>query len=102
VKFELTDSFRGDRRRLSRNTRKIIDDVLPDFVAACDRFAADPATGWPDSLRVKAVEGAPGVFEMTFSFSGPDIRATFEWITIEGEPAVRWRRIGDHRIFRRP
>ncbi|MBI2865251.1 MAG: hypothetical protein HYX94_11880 [Chloroflexi bacterium] len=57
---------------------------------------------WPSSLRVKAVKGAPGVWEMTWSFSGPDGRATFELIGVEGEPAVRWRRSGDHRIWREP
>jgi hypothetical protein len=42
---------------------------------------------------------APGLFEMTWSFSGPDGRATFEWIDLDGEPAVRWRRIGGHLIL---
>jgi hypothetical protein len=51
---------------------------------------------------VKDVEGAPGVFEMTWSFAGPDGRATFEWTTIEGALGLRWRRIGGHRILREP
>jgi hypothetical protein len=46
------------------------------------------------------------VWEMTWSFSGPDGRATWEWVNVDGEegaqPAVRWRRIGDHRIFKAP
>jgi hypothetical protein len=50
---------------------------------------------------------APGVFEMTWSFSGPDGRATWQWTTVidaDGRPvsAVRWRRLGSHRIFREP
>ena len=57
---------------------------------------------WPASLRVKAVESAPGIWEMTWSFSGPDGRATFEWVQIDGTLGVRWRRIGGHAIFRRP
>jgi hypothetical protein len=39
---------------------------------------------------------------MTWSFAGPDGRATFEFITIDGEPAIRWRRIGGHEIFAEP
>jgi hypothetical protein len=39
---------------------------------------------------------------MTWSFSGPDGRATFEWIRIEGQLAVRWRRIGGHAVFKKP
>lgn len=58
---------------------------------------------WPASLRVKSVEDAPGVWEMTWSFSGPDGRATFEFFdTGRGEEGIRWRRIGSHRIFQDP
>jgi hypothetical protein len=39
---------------------------------------------------------------LTWSFSGPDGRATFEFVTIDGELGILWRRIGDHRIFMRP
>ncbi len=102
MKFEVTDAFRADRKRLSETERRHVADVLPTFVAACDRYAGDPTTAWPSSLRVKDVEGAPGVLEMTWSFSGPDGRATFEWVQLDGELAVRWRRIGGHRIFKNP
>lgn len=44
----------------------------------------------------------PGLWEMTWSFSGPDGRATFEFITLDGEPHVRWRRIGTHAIYTSP
>jgi len=102
VKFEVTEAFRADRRRLSDNERRLFAEVLPTFVAACDRYAANPTTSWPSSLRVRHVEGAPGVFELTWSFSGPDGRATFEWIEVDGERAVRWRRIGRHGVFENP
>jgi hypothetical protein len=39
---------------------------------------------------------------MTWSFSGPDGRATFEWVLVDGEPGIRWRRIGGHAIFGSP
>ena len=102
MKFEVTAAFRADRRRLSERDRRRLAEVLPAFIAAWDRHAADPASAWPSSLRVKDLEGAPGVFEMTWSFSGPDGRATFEWVRIDGELAVRWRRIGRHDILRSP
>lgn len=102
MKFEVTDSFRADRRRLSEQERGLIADVLPTFVDACNRYADNPATAWPAALRVRHVEGAPGVLEVTFNFAGPDLRATFEWIQIEGQLAIRWRRIGGHRIFKKP
>jgi hypothetical protein len=102
VKFEVTDVFRADYKRLSPTEQRLVAKALPLFVAACDRYATDAATPWPAALRVKAIEGAPGILEMTWSFSGPDGRATFEWTRIDGELAVRWRRIGDHSIFREP
>ena len=101
MKYVVLDSFRADYRRLPDAERALFRAVLSDFNAACDRYAADPSMPWPASLRVKSVENAPGVWEMTWSFSGPDGRATFEWVQFEGEPAVRWRRIGGHAIFRK-
>ena len=73
--------------------------VVEEFSPACDAFRATPSTPFPDRLRVKAIVAAPGLFEMTWSFSGPDGRATFEWMDLDGEPAVRWRRVGGHRIL---
>ena len=102
MKFAVLDSARTDYRRLSPSERRLFDAVVPRFNEACDRFAADPSTPWPGSLRIKDVEGAPGIWEMTWSFSGPDGRATFEWIQIDGQSAVRWRRIGDDSILGRP
>ncbi len=73
-----------------------------------DAYEAHLASGssnrlqWPKNLRIKDVEGAPGVWEMTWSFSGPDGRATFEYVQIEGEAAIRWRRIGGHDVFKAP
>jgi hypothetical protein len=102
VKFKLTDSFRSDWRRLSEAEQRLFRNVLPAFNEACDRIAMDPAVSFPASLRVKDVENAPGVLEMTWSFRGPDGRATFEWVAIEGGRAVRWRPIGGHVIFKKP
>lgn len=102
MKYVVLDSFKADYKRLSAAEQDSFKNALRDFIEACDRYASDPAAGWPASLRVKDVENAPGVLEMTWSFSGPDGRATFEWIQIDGQLAVRWRRIGGHAIFKKP
>jgi len=102
MKFEVLDSFRADYARLPEAEKRRFRKILPVFVAACDRYAADTSASWPASLRVKDVEGAPGVFEMTWSFAGPDGRATFEWTVIGGVVGLRWRRIGGHRILKEP
>ena len=102
MKFVVLDAFRADYRRLPPADQATFKKALREFVAACDRYALEPSEVWPASLRVKDVERAPGIWEMTWSFSGPDGRATFEWIQVAGQLAVRWRRIGGHAIFKNP
>ena len=103
MKFQITPAFEGDWRRLSADERATFRAVgRDDFNPACERRRADPAAAWPKKLRVKSVEGAAGIWEMTWSFSGPDGRATFEWIEIGGEPAIRWRRVGNHEVLGEP
>lgn len=55
----------------------------------------------PAGLRVKAVQGRSGVWELTFA---PDGRATFAYgdELRPGDPHVIWRRIGNHSIFDDP
>lgn len=103
MKFERTPQFDADLRRLSKDEYERFRQVArDDFSPACDRRAADPSESWPARLRVKPVKGARGIMEMTWSFSGPDGRATFELITAEGQLRIRWRRVGGHAIFKRP
>ncbi|MFT4229976.1 MAG: hypothetical protein QM602_06780 [Microbacterium sp.] len=103
MKFEVTPSFDKDVRRLRPEHLAEFRKVLRErFIPACDAHAADPAAVWPASLRVKSVRSAPGVLEMTWSFASPDGRATFELLTVDGELRVRWRRVGDHDVFRNP
>jgi hypothetical protein len=102
VKYVVLDSFKADYKRLSAAEQDLFKKALRAFIDACDRYATDPSARWPTSLRVKDVENAPGVLEMTWSFTGPEGRATFEWVQIDGQLAVRWRRIGGHAIFNKP
>lgn len=103
MKHQQLQTFIRDLRRLSQAERDTFVQVVGEvFHPACERFAEDPSTPWPRGLRVKRVQGYPGVWEMTWSFAGPDGRATFEWIEVDGDLAIRWRRIGGHKIFGRP
>jgi len=103
VKFETTPAFDADYRRLKAEHQAAFRDVvIAKFIPACDAYAVDPATPWPRSLRVKSVQSAPGVLEMTWSFASPDGRATFELITVDAELRCRWRRVGDHEVFKSP
>jgi hypothetical protein len=103
MKYETTPAFDADYRRLEPEHRAMFRDVLrTKFIPACDTLTSDPATVWPKSLRVKSVQGTGGVLEMTWSFASPDGRASFELFTSGAELHCRWRRIGDHDVFKDP
>ncbi len=106
--FEITASAKADYAKLSKKEQELFKQAASIVKVAADRFVAtgDPSE-WPQKLRVKSVTHAPGIFEMTWSFSGPDGRATWEWVSLtyesgKGQPAVRWRRIGGHAILNNP
>lgn len=103
MKFQQTARFAGDRRRLTNEEFERFWQVVRDeFIPAAERHLSDPGAAWPAGLRVRRVQGAHGVWEMTWSFAGPDGRATFEWVQIGDEQAIRWRRVGSHAIFAEP
>ena len=107
MKYEITDSARADFSKLNENHKPLARAGMATFAKACGDHNDPNTISFPASLRVKPVQGAPGVFEMTWNFSGPDGRATFEWASVTKEkgttePMVRWRRIGDHGIFKNP
>jgi hypothetical protein len=103
LKYERTPQFDGDVKRLSDDEYRVFRDVVRNqFEPACERRIASSSASWPRQLRVKKVDGTTGVYEMTWSFSGPDGRATFEWIIVGKEARIRWRRVGGHVIFKRP
>ena len=100
MKYERTERFKRDYRKLPESHREEFKKaVLEQFQPALERRESDPGKAWPPALRVRGVEGAPGVWEMTWSFTDPDGRATWEWVKIDGETGIRWRRVGSHAIF---
>lgn len=102
MKYEVTVTFRRDYQRLSPHERELFARAVARINDAYARRGEQPLPTWPASLRVRDLERRPGYFEMTWSFAGPDGRALFDYVTIDGEVAIRWQRIGDHRIFREP
>ena len=84
---------------------------LPDreqiaFRKTLKKFSEDienlPQGEFRRSLRVKPMQGVPGIFEMTWQ--GADGRATFSYgaEVLEGVTHITWRRIGSHVIFNDP
>ena len=73
------------------------------FLLAVAQFVDDLRSDRPfrKGLRVRGIQGASGIFEMTWADDG---RATFEYgdEVVEGEAHVVWRRVGTHSVFKRP
>jgi hypothetical protein len=117
VRFETTPRFDRDFRDLKPEHQRQFRNLLPDFNAACDAYARanDSAVEektkgipgiaghrWPAALRVSPMKSAEGVWEMTWSFASPDGRATFEFVADAQGPILRWRRVGDHTVYKNP
>jgi hypothetical protein len=103
VKYERTEHFKRDYRRLTDDGKAEFRRVVrEEFAPALVEHAVSPGQAFPPKLRVSGITGAPGVWEMTWSFTDPDGRATWEWVTIDGKAGIRWRRVGSHSIFADP
>lgn len=92
--YERTSRFDRDWNGLSQADRN-------RFRKAVGTFIRDVGTGsFRPGLRVKAMQGASGIFEMTWA---PDGRATFQYGQSQGSGAhVIWRRVGTHAVLREP
>jgi hypothetical protein len=93
--FGLTLQFNRDFAALAPDERQA-------FRGAVAKFIEDlPSGRLRKGLRVRGIQGAPGIFEMTWAGDG---RATFQYgpSVREGEPHVIWRRVGTHQVFGNP
>jgi len=102
MKYEATASFLADYTRLTLQERALFGNAVRLINETHDQHPTTWPPPWPFTLRIRSVRDAPGIWELTWSFAGPDGRATFEFFTVDGEPAIRWRRIGGHEVFRAP
>lgn len=73
------------------------------FAKAMKKMVRDlkAGQGFRKGLRIKGVQGHPGVFELTWADEG---RATFSFGAPirPGDPHIVWRRIGSHDILSEP
>ena len=93
---EILDSFWPGWDRLSPEDQRA-------FLAAVAKFVHDlrAGKGIRKGLRVKGVQSARGIYELTWANDG---RATFQFgrAVVDGEPHIIWRRIGGHEILGNP
>ncbi len=87
---EETDQFWRDWARLSPEQRTSFRNAVEKLV---DDLESLPAGQFRGGLRVKPMQGADGIWEMTWH--GEDGRATFEYgeRRPEGEPHIVWRSV---------
>ncbi len=78
----------GDRERFEQAVARFVEDL-------------DGGRGFRRGLRVRGIQGAQGIFEMTWA---PDGRATFQYgePIREGQVHVVWRRVGTHAVLANP
>jgi hypothetical protein len=93
--FEVEERFWRGYAQLSREERAAFQRMRRRFVA--DLRAGRLRVG----LRVRALEGHEGIYEITWA---PDGRATFHYGEARrpGEAHIVWRRVGGHEIFDNP
>jgi len=93
--FEALPRFWRDYQRLSPEQRASFQEAVEKFVDDLGRARFRP------ELRIKAIQGAEGIFELTWANNG---RATFQFgePVRPGEPHVIWRRCGTHDVFAAP
>ncbi|MCL4531895.1 MAG: hypothetical protein M1582_01670 [Actinobacteria bacterium] len=102
MKYDTAPEFDGDFKRLGDREQRLFMKAVRTMIEACKR-EPDRIPNWPSDLRIGQLTDHPGIYEMTWSFAGPDGRATFEIVSDEdGRPVIRWRRVGDHKIYRKP
>ena len=104
MRYVRLPAFLSDWRSLPERERNLVRHWLAEvFLPAVEAYEADPAGFlWPRSLRFERLKGTDGICSVTWSFAGPDGRATFEFSQVDGEPCLVWRRIGHHDIYQRP
>ena len=102
MKYRTSAAFESQYRALSDRERELFRAAVAAINEAYAQRGEAALPIWPARLRIKPVVDAPGIWEMTWSFSGPDGRATFEFFQAGDATGIFWRRIGTHRIFRNP
>jgi hypothetical protein len=103
MRFRTYRSFDRDFAKLPAEHRKAFEEALRRHflpAVAAGSFTGQPP--WPPRLRIHQLDGS-SIYSLTWSFAGPDGRATFHLEKDDsGEPLLVWRRIGNHAIDDRP
>jgi hypothetical protein len=91
--FERLRRFDRDFESLTAGEKAAFREAVKKFVADLER-----GEGFRKGLRVKGVQGSPGLYELTWAGDG---RATFSYgdSIHAGEPHIVWHRVGGHTVI---
>jgi len=103
MKYRRAASFDHDFSGLADDHRRMFLRVLREhFLPAVVAGAFTGSPPWPRRLRIHRLTNS-AIYSLTWNFSSPDGRATFHLErTVDNDPLLVWRRIGDHSIYQRP
>jgi hypothetical protein len=98
VIYERSESFKRDYKSMAAEWQILFKSAVRRLNTAYEDADGAWPVSWPADLRIKPTHAA-GIWEMTWSFSSPDGRATFEFFATGGVRGVRWRRVGTHEVL---
>jgi len=95
--------FDRDFKKLKREHQLLFLDAQEQFVMEFEQLLIHKTLkSVSKKYRVKVLKNTVEIWEMTWSFSRLDGRATFHLNEIDGQLTLVWRRIGNHDIFKQP
>lgn len=102
MKYDTAPAFDRDFAAMPRAHRRMFMEVVRQHflpAIAAGAFTGEPP--WPARLRIHRLSGS-GIYSITWSFTGPDGRATFHLERQGAETILMWRRVGNHGIYTNP
>ncbi len=94
-----SESFKRDFKKLKREHKKLFIELQSVFLKEMEEYLLEEKSV-SKKFRLKEMRHSNNVWSMTWSFSRPAGRATFQLTEIGNELAVIWLRIGNHDIYK--
>jgi mRNA-degrading endonuclease YafQ of YafQ-DinJ toxin-antitoxin module len=94
-----SESFKRDFKKLKREHKKLFIELQSIFIGELEEYLLEKKSV-SNKFRFKEMRHSNNVWSMTWSFSRPAGRATFQLAEIENELTVIWLRIGNHDVYK--
>lgn len=94
-----SESFKRDFKKLKREHKKLFIELQSVFIVELEEYLLDKKSV-SNKFRLKELRHTNNVWSMTWSFSRPAGRATFQLIAMKNELTLIWLRIGNHDIYK--